>query len=182
MPLRRSRRALLLALVFASTLCFSAAPPGEYQVKAVFLFNFGQFVEWPAKAYESPQAPFVIGVLGEDPFGRTLDQVISGETVGTRSLVVRRFSNAADIGNCHILFIGRGESARLREALEAVQGRSVLTVTDAEGAERDGAVIVLFNENNRIRMRINLAAARANQLVISSKLLRPAVVVGTEGT
>jgi hypothetical protein len=181
-PLHRFRRALFAALVLASGVCLPAAPPSEYQVKAVFLFNFGQFVEWPATVYDSPQAPFIIGVLGEDPFGGTLDEVVRGELVGGRSLVVRRFKNADEIGDCHILFIGRNESGHLREALQAVRGRSVLTVTDIEGADRQGAVIVLFNENNRIRMRINLAAAKAGQLVISSKLLRPAVVVGAEGT
>jgi hypothetical protein len=175
------RRSLLTALVFASTLCWPAAGPSEYQVKAVFLFNFGQFVEWPAHAYDTPQAPFVIGVFGEDPFGSTLDQVVRGESVGSRPLVVRRFKDPGEIRDCNILFIGRNEARHLREALDAVRGRSVLTVTDVEGADTHDAIIVLFNENNRIRMRINLAAAKSSQLVISSKLLRPAVVVGTEG-
>jgi hypothetical protein len=179
---RITRRALLTALVLASAACWPAAGPSEYQVKAVFLFNFGQFVEWPAQAFDTPQAPFVIGILGEDPFGNALDEVVRGESVGSRSLVVRRFKNPREISACNILFISRNESARLREALEAVRGQSVLTVTDIEGADSHDAIIVLFNENNRIRMRINLAAAKSSQLVISSKLLRPAVVVGTEGT
>ncbi len=159
----------------------AAAPPGEYQVKAVFLFNFGQFVEWPAHAYESASAPFVICVIGEDPFGKTLDEVVRGETLGAHPLAVRRVRNTDDVADCNILFIGRTEAARLSEVLDAVRGKSVLTVTDIVGAEREGAIIVLFNENNRIRMRINLAAARASQLVISSKLLRPAEVIGAEG-
>jgi hypothetical protein len=175
------RRAFLTALLMASAVCWPATGPSEYQVKAVFLFNFGQFVEWPGDAYDTPQAPFVIGILGEDPFGRTLDEVVRGESVGSRSLVVRRFNHPREIGDCNILFIGRNESGRLREALDAVRGRSVLTVTDIEGAASHDAIIALFNENNRIRMRINLAEAKARQLVISSKLLRPAVVVGTEG-
>jgi hypothetical protein len=157
---------------------FAATSPNEYQVKAVFLFNFGQFVEWPAQAYDTPQAPFVICLLGEDPFGKTLDDVVRGEAVGSRSLVVRRFKAAREIAGCNILFISRSESASLGDALAAVRGRSVLTVTDIEGAEKQGAMIVLFNENNRIRMRINLGAAKASHLVISSKLLRPAQVYG----
>ncbi len=159
----------------------STAAPGEYQVKAVFLFNFGQFVEWPSHAFQNSGAPFVIGVVGDDPFGKNLDDVVRGESLGAHPLVVKRFKKAEDITACNILFIGRNEADRLTEALAAVRGRSVLTVTDIDGAEREGAIIVLFNENNRIRMRINLAAARANQLVISSKLLRPAEVIGAEG-
>jgi hypothetical protein len=72
-------------------------------------------------------------------------------------------------------------AAGLEQAMDAIRGRSVLTVTDIEGAEHRGAVIALFNDSNRIRMRINVAAAKANDLVISSKLLRPAEVVGAGG-
>lgn len=157
------------------------AAADEYQVKAVFLFNFGQFVEWPRDVYDTPQAPFVICVMGEDPFGSTLDDVVRGESVGTRSLVVRRLASTGDVPGCNILFVGRGENRLLTDALQAARGHSVLTVTDIEGAERQGAMIVLFNDNNRIRMRINLAEAKASHLVISSKLLRPAEVIGAEG-
>ncbi|HYJ41938.1 MAG TPA: YfiR family protein [Steroidobacteraceae bacterium] len=179
------RRWLLGAVcVVAAGVCsaaLSAPPVAEYQVKAAYLFNFGQFVEWPLQAYDSPGAPFVIGVVGDDPFGKILDDVIAGESLGGHPLVVRRFKNPEDISACNILFIGRSETARLEETLKVLQGRSVLTVTDIAGAEHRGAVIALVNENNRIRMRINVATAKANNLVISSKLLRPADVVGKEG-
>jgi hypothetical protein len=176
---------MVCAALFVAAIGFgvaSAAPPAsEYQVKAAYLFNFGQFVEWPPQAYESPVAPFVIGVLGDDPFGKILDDVVAGETVGGRPLTIRRFRSPKDISACHILFIGRSETSRLDETLEALRGRHVLTVTDIAGAELRGAIIGLVNDNNRIRMRINVAAARASHLVISSKLLRPAEVVGNVG-
>ena len=177
--LSRWVRAILFAMLWVPA-CGRAAP-SEYQVKAVFLFNFGQFVEWPKQTFDTPLAPFVICVLGDDPFGKTLDDVVRGETADNRSLVVRRLADAADAPNCNILFVGRGDPQKLDDALAAARGRSVLTVTDIDGAERHGAIIVLFEDNKRIRMRINLAAAKANHLVISSKLLRPAEVVGAEG-
>jgi hypothetical protein len=156
------------------------ATPGEYQVKAVYLFNFSGFVQWPAAAFASPTAPFVIGILGSDPFGDTIDAVVRGESLDGRPLEVRRLRTAAEAKDCNILFISRQERARLHDTIEALRGRSVLTVTDIDGAEQHGAMIVLFNRDNRIRMRINLAAARASNLVISSKLLRPAEVIGAE--
>jgi len=181
----RVRRWLVVATACIAVLpgsnAMPAPPAAEYQVKAAYLFNFGQFVEWPVQAYDSPSAPFVIGVVGEDPFGKTLDEVIAGESLGGHPLVVKRFRNIEDISDCNILFIGRSESARLDETLKAMKGRSVLTVTDITGAEQRGAIIVLVNDNNRIRMRINVAAAKASNLVISSKLLRPAEVVGNDG-
>jgi hypothetical protein len=173
------RRAALAALLMLLP-GWLAAAPSEYQVKAVFLFNFGKFVEWPDETFDTPQAPFVICVLGEDPFGQTLDDVVRGESVDSRSLVVRRSQDANDIAGCNILFVGRRDEPLLADALAAARGRNILTVTDIEGAERRGAVIVLYNDDNRIRMRINLAAARANHLVISSKLLRPAEVIDAE--
>ena len=171
---------LVACIVVASSSAgvWPATPSSEYQVKAAYLFNFGQFVEWPLQAYDSPNAPFVIGVVGDDPFGNTLDEVVAGESLGGHPLVVRRFEKTEDISACNILFIGRSEAARLDETLKLLKGRSVLTVTDIAGAERRGAIIVLVNDNNRIRMRINVAAAKASNLVISSKLLRPAEVVG----
>ena len=159
----------------------AAAPAGEYQVKAVYLFNFGQFVAWPSRVFESPAAPFVIGIYGDDPFGPVIDEVVRGESLGSRPIVVERFHDVDDIDRCNILFIGRSDAEHLHEVLGAVRGQSVLTVTDIDGAEREGAIIVLYNQNNRIRMRINLPEARASELTISSKLLRPADVIGGEG-
>jgi hypothetical protein len=179
-----SRRWLRVACVLVASWCsgaMSASPAAEYQVKAAYLFNFGQFVEWPAQAYDSPNAPFAICVVGEDPFGKILDEAVAGESLGEHAFVVRRFRNPRDISACHILFIGRNEAARLDETLQVLKGRSVLTVTDIAGAESRGAMIVLVNDRNRIRMRINVAAAKSSNLEISSKLLRPAEVVGNEG-
>lgn len=179
MSLRGSAwRAVCATMLLFAVAGRAAAPPSEYQVKAVYLFNFGQFVEWPSRVFDSPEAPFVIGVFGEDPFGPTLDAVVRGEKLGTRPIVVERFRDTDDISRCNILFVGRNEAGRLDDVLAAVRGRSVLTVTDVDGAERQGAIIVLYNQNNRIRMRINLPQARASDLVISSKLLRPAEVIG----
>lgn len=178
---RRTFITTVLAVLFYCAPGQAADSSSEYQVKAVYLFNFGQFVEWPPQAYESPDAPFVIAVVGKDPFGDTLSEVVRGETIGGRPFVVKHYKEVGEITACNILFIARSETGRLEQWLQALRGRNVLTVTDIEGAERRGAVIALFTENNRVRMRINLSAARASSLVISSKLLRPAEVIGHEG-
>jgi hypothetical protein len=174
-------RAAAVAMLMLAAPGHSAAPPGEYQVKAVYLFNFGQFVAWPSRVFESPSEPFVIGIFGADPFGGVIDEVVRGESLGSRPIVVERFHDKDDISRCNILFIGREDAEHLSDVLSAVRGQSVLTVTDIDGAERQGAIIVLYNQNNRIRMRINLPEARASELTISSKLLRPADVIGGEG-
>jgi hypothetical protein len=149
----------------------------EYSVKAVFLFNFAQFVEWPSDAFASGQTPLVIGILGDDPFGAYLDQTVRGERVNNHPLVVRRFRRVEDITTCHVLFISRSEVNRLGQILNGLKGRNVLTVGDANGFALEGGVIQLVTENNKIRMRINLGAAKAADLTLSSKLLRPAEIV-----
>jgi hypothetical protein len=173
-------RARLVALLLITVPCW-AAPPSEYQVKAVFLFNFAQFVEWPPQAFRDPQAPFVIGIMGKDPFGPQLDAVVRGETIGNRPLAIERYRNIGELHNCNILFIGRSEVGDLPHILQVLKGRSILTVTDAEDGDPRGVMIQLVTRSNRIRLRIDVAAARAGNLVISSKLLRPAEIVGGEG-
>ena len=154
-----------------------AASPKEYQLKAVFLFNFAQFVEWPPQAFPDAQAPLVIGVLGMDPFGAYLDETVRGETVNDRPLVVQRYGRVEDINTCHVLFISRSEADRLEQILTGLRGRHILTVSDTEGAAVRGVMIRMITAENKIRLRINLEEAQASNLKISSKLLRPAEIV-----
>ena len=174
-------RLTFLWLALSGTGTLGAPPASEYQVKAAYLFNFGQFVDWPATAFGSPSAPFNICILGEDPFGSILDEVVKGEKLVGRPVMVRRFSRSEEAAGCNIVFLGRSEVGHLADSLHALRGQHVLTVTDAAGDETRDAAIVLITQNNHIRLRINLAEARANDLVISSKLLRPAEVVGYPG-
>ncbi|TLY83974.1 MAG: YfiR family protein, partial [Gammaproteobacteria bacterium] len=89
-----------------------------------------------------------------------------------------RYSSSAEIRECQILFIPAAELTHLDRILGALKGRSVLTITDSDGAAPRGVIIGLLRQDNRIRLRIDLQAARANNLTISSKLLRPAEIVG----
>ena len=174
-------RLLLVWLALSGAGSLGAPPASEYQVKAAYLFNFGQFVDWPAAAFESPTAPFAICIVGDDPFGKVLDDAVRGETLEGRPVAIRRFRKPEDVAACNIVFLARSEADHLAQSLRALRGRHLLTVTDASGDETRDAAIVLITQNNRIRLRINLAEARANELVISSNLLRPAEVVGNPG-
>jgi hypothetical protein len=156
----------------------AADTPTEDQVQAVFLYNFSRFVEWPAQTFATPDDPFVIGILGSDPFGARLDEAVRNEQVNGHPLTVRRFHNLAEVDNCQILFVDRSESARIGQILALLDHRSTLTVSQADGAAQRGVMIQFATENSRIRLRINVESARASGLTISSKLLRPAEIVG----
>ncbi len=164
-------------LLFAGGLKLSAqtAISPEYEIKAVFLFNFARFVDWPAKAFDA-DAPFVIGVLGEDPFGSYLDETVRGEKVNGRPLTVQRYRRVGEIRACQVLFISRSEADRLEQILASLRGRGILTVGDADDFAARGGMIRLATEKNKVRMRINLDAVKAANLAISSKLLRVAEI------
>lgn len=148
-----------------------SASASEYQVKAVFLFNFAKFVAWPPNSFPDANTPFVIGVLGQDPFGSYLDDTVRGERINNRQLLVRHYNNPAEINNCHVLFISRSESNRLDQIVAALKHRTLLIVTDADGG-KGGVMIRFITEGNRIRFKIDAEAAKAANLTISSKLLR----------
>lgn len=182
------QRSTLPLLLFAALACggfprgADAAPaPSEDQVEAVFVFNFSHFVEWPPQVFAAPGDPFIIGILGSDPFGAHLDEVVRGEEINGHPLRVLRFRSLAEIDRCQILFIDRSESGRISQILAALNGRNTLTVSQADGAAERGIMIQFATENSRIRLRINVESARAAGLTISSKLLRPAAIIGTAG-
>lgn len=152
----------------------------EYQLKAAFLYKLAQFVEWPARAFREADAPLVVGVLGEDPFGSYLDELVKGEKVGNHPLVVHRFKRADETAECHMLFISRSEAGRLDQLLAQLKGRSVLTVGDTDAFTRQGGMVRFATENGRIRLKIsvaNIEADPASGLRPSSKILSPATIV-----
>jgi len=166
----------VLLLARGASLAGQSPQAPEYQVKAVFLFNFAQFVDWPADAFPESDTPLVIGVLGDDPFGSVLDQTVRGEHVGGRPFQVRRYQRVDEIKTCHILFVGRSEESRPEGLLAALKNRPILTVSDADGFAERGGMIRFVTDRKRIRLQINLAAAEAARLTISSKLLRVAEI------
>jgi hypothetical protein len=172
MALLNALTALVSALLLVQT-----PRASEYQLKAVFLYNFVQFVEWPAAAAQADRGPLLIGILGDDPFGAFLDQTVKDERVGARPIQVRRYREIADIKECNILFVSRSERDRVPEILSVLKNRPVLTVGDSEAFANRGGMIQFVTDKSRIRLRINLEAAQAANLTISSKLLRVAEVV-----
>ncbi len=171
----------ILMLTCGVTSISAQTPPvTETQVKAVFLFNFTQFVEWPAHAFSTSDTPFVIGILGKDPFGAYLDEIVSGEKTNGRPMVIHRFSNAEEVKDCHILFINLANTDVPEAILGSLKGKSLLIVSDSENLIHQGGMIRFMKINRKIRFQINPDAAKAADLTISSKLLNLAEIVTLE--
>jgi len=152
-------------------------PPDEYQVKAAFLYNFAKFVEWPPEAFQNPLESFVVCVLGEDPFGRALEDVVGGKMVEGRALAVRRISDPLQGQGCRMLFVSSSERKRVLPVLIAMNERGVLTVGESDSATSDGTIINFILEAGKVRFSIDAAAADRGKLRISSRLLSLAVIV-----
>jgi len=174
----------LLALLASPCLLAATNTANEYVLKAAFLYKFASFVVWPdSKASE----PLCIGVVGDDPFGPALDDVVKGKSINGRAFEIRRFAPGQMPGKCQVLFISgpekRGsekngpEQKKLRTVLDQVQGAPVLTVGDMPGFCENGGMIRLGLEDNRVRMEINTEAAEKAGLQLSSKLLSLARIV-----
>jgi hypothetical protein len=141
----------------------------EYKVKGAFLLNFAKFTKWPAEEFAATNTPVTIGIVGEDPFGSSLDQLVAGETIGSRPIVVKRLKPADDLSRCQILFVPK--STPVTDVLKHL-GPSVLTVGESDGFLDAGGVIRLLVDDKKVRFEVNLDAAQRAHLSISSQLLK----------
>jgi hypothetical protein len=174
---RKPLLCLMAAFFAAPCIPAAAVTATEQQVKAVFVYNFSHFVDWPASSFAAEGDPFVIGVVGSDAFAALLEDVVRGETVKDHSIQVRRLRANDTIGAVHILFVDRSESAQLERAMALVKDRNTLTVSDLDDATQRGAMIQLATVNNRVRLRINVDSTRAAGLTVNSNLLRQSDIV-----
>jgi len=176
---RRMLSSTALGIGLAAGLIVAAAnvhaqKPSEYRVKAAYLYGFGRFVDWPATAPAAAEKAFVVCVLGDDPFGRLLDEVATDAVMKDKPVEIRRISRVEESGSCHTLFIGASEGSRLGRILDSLGERPVLTVSDAPGFAERGGMIGFFLDDNRVRFTVNLAATQEAGLRMNSELLRVA--------
>lgn len=180
----RSHRRLLTiwrqALVAA--VCAAVAQPcapldaaSEYDVKAAYLLNFTKFVDWPATAFATADSPLAICVLGNDPFGTVLNDLVQGEEVNGRKLVVRQLSQPPPPHACQVIFLHGGTKNTAHVVGEL--GAGVLSVGEGERFLRDGGAIAFVVDQRRVRFDINQSAAEGAGLKLSSKLLSVARTV-----
>jgi hypothetical protein len=167
---------MLARLKFAIVLgaaCILSLPGqiDEYQVKAFFLYNFARYVEWPTETFKTANDPIVICILGQNPFGGSLQQAVAGKVLGARPFVVRQISETPPSSSCHILFVNSSERKRFRSMAGRLRGSALLSVGETPGFTADGGVINFKLENGKVRFEIDLEAAGRERLRISSKLL-----------
>jgi hypothetical protein len=165
------RTVLAIVALAASALALAQAPL-ERAVKAAYVYKFLAYVDWPATAFDAPDAPFVIGVLGSDVIADEIRQVVAGRSVGERPVQVKRLREGESVSGLHVLFVGRGEMARLPALARALHGQPTLVVSEAPGALGAGSTInLVVASDGRVRFEIALDAADRSGLRLSSRLL-----------
>jgi hypothetical protein len=162
---------LLYLLLSVHTLSAQKRVAQEYQVKAAFLFNFTRFIDWPETAFDSPDAPFLIGILGANPFGNFLEQIVENEKVNNHRIKVVYCKTVKEAAQCHLLYVNVPDNDKLKSIIKETAGKPVLTVSDMAHFLRWGGHIRFFKELDKIRLQINVNESRSAKLTISSKLL-----------
>jgi len=154
---------------------------GEYRVKLAFLYNFAQFIQWPAEAFRGPSAPLSLCVAGPNPFQGGIEQALRGRTVGSHPIEIKRLKSNDDPRACHIIFVRAGERKSEERVIAAVKGSRTLTVGENKDFAGLGGVINLTLEGDKLRFEINLDSATQTPLKMSSKLLALAKIVKVKG-
>jgi hypothetical protein len=144
----------------------------EYELKAEFLERFTRFIDWPEGAFAGRDVPFVLCLVGENPFGDALVRLASAHTIKERKIALRPVDKPAALDGCHLVFIARGEKRRLAELLAWTNGKPVLTIGDDAGFAKAGVLIGLYLENDHVRFEINTDAVKRSGLKFSSRLLK----------
>ena len=184
--LLRAGRILARAIPMLASFGFLEWPNGaaaselsltEYQVKSLFLLNFSKYVDWPAAAFDAAAAPIVIGLLGETNLNEALQTAVAGKIIGGRRVVIQLVAADGEIGKCHILFVSTSETKRVGEILGKIKALPVLTVGEIDQFMDEGGAINFVKKEGKVRLEINLTAARLAGLEISSKLLSVADTV-----
>lgn len=174
---------VLLRLARVCACAFVLLSPGdavaqvtEASVKAAFLPRFARYATWPPGAMPRGSDPFILCVVGGDPFGATLDNATRAQSVDGRRIVVRRLQTAAGADGCHIAYVEGSRHQPVGSLLAAFARKPVLTVTDASNGGQRG-IIHFSVVGGRVRFFIDEASAAKRGISISSRLLALAIGV-----
>lgn len=151
----------------------------EYEIKAHLIARFVRYTRWPESAFESKDAPFVVAVLGKDPFDDALDNAFKDVKVGERKVKVVRGNEIAALGNPQLLFVVGKDEKQQHKLVEQFMRKPLLLVTDTLHGAELGAHFGFYLEGKRVRFAANTASAKRSSLEISSELLKHAKIVSS---
>jgi len=176
----------LLALSFNAALAeqtqaeqkVTETQPGDARLfRAAFIFHFAKLTSWPEGTWNNTLAPLNICTSGNDQLADDLKR-LSGKIIKDRPVSIRSLQYARSVSDCHVLYIATSENKNYQKIIRKIRNQPILTISELKHFTRSGGVIGLFRESGQTRFRINLDNARNTGLILSSRLLNIAVVVG----
>jgi hypothetical protein len=170
------RRSIIKRLVILAALLLGArveaqTPTSESEVKAMFVYNFLKFVEWPVYASVDAKDPFIVLIIGEGATADATERFLESKTIGERPLIVRRIRWDESLAGVRAAFVVERDAKKLHRILDAAAAAGVLTIGEGEGFTTSGGVIGLLVEDRKVRFDVDTAAAQTAGLRVSSKLL-----------
>jgi len=178
----RCKTVILLLISVVSFINHMFSQPQEYSVKAVFIERFTQFIDWPKEVLSETAPPFfIIGVIGENPFGNELEDLYRSKLIKNKNVKILYINNSSEIDLCHVLFISSSKKNDLLSILNQTSLKPILTIGDTPGFDEKGVLINFFVENSKIRFAINNTAFQNAGLTVSYHLLKYAKVITNKG-
>ncbi len=168
---------VLLFLLFSTAVSRADQTFTEYKVKALFLYNFAKYVDWPDGTFANAKTPFTIGILGKDRISDDLRGTVEGKTIDGHPLIIKRVASDGDFKDCQIIFVSNSENAATEDIIARIGTMHILTVGEDSAFLEKGGCINLVLKEEKVHLEVNLAAANKAALKISSKLLAVAETV-----
>lgn len=149
---------------------------GDQQTKALYIFNFTRFIEWPDETFDEPESPVIIGVIGDPNIYKHVETVVKGGKIGHHPIITQHFISPEQIKNCHFLYIGLSDPDMVKSILDNKLYGSAITISDEPNFLRWGGAIRFYNEQEKLRFEINKESSEKSNVKISSKLLNVAKI------
>lgn len=169
--------ALAMALCILAVRADAQKAASIDDVKAAFVYQFANFVTWPDDVFTDPAQPITIGILGNETVAKVLRESVRDKRIGDRQIVVRELTTPQEALECQIVFLDPSDAARVDAYLAVLVGKAILTVSDDNNFTEEGGIIKLYEQQNKLRIEINVDEAARSNLTVSSKLLSLAKVV-----
>jgi hypothetical protein len=166
-------KVLLIAVALVTTSAMAQERP-IHEVYSMMVFNFTKYVQWPD---HTASGEFVIGVVGNSDVYNTLNTWYGGKPRGTKTYVIKKFNNASEITDCHVVFIDKSKSGEFESINGKVKGKGTLVITDKNGLGEKGSGINFKTIDNKLKFELNQKALEASNLKVSGALSSMAILI-----
>jgi hypothetical protein len=170
--MKKIKALVIIALVASSSLFAQERP--MHEVYSMMVFNFVRYVQWPD---HTTSGEFVIGVVGNSEVYNTLNTWYGGKPRGSKTYVIKKFSSASEVAECHVVFIDKSKSGEFENINSKVKGKGTLVITDKNGLGEKGSSINFKTVDNKLKFELNQKALEASNLKVSGALSSMAILI-----